>query len=386
MNPPGYIPDGPMVPEADSVDFDIDLVRDAVLENSATKYLLKLAKAGKILFCPCSEVDWQPMTRMTDLVRAFIFCGRLGGQEPFLHLQATDCLTALGNPFCFDGGGKVCHEALRELGLTDVIEGGSYCWIKRRIRSDGLVIERLLLVAFLEGDPSEVYGRLFQAPNPGPRILCAHQSDWDGSAIKAAVFRAEVSKPEVLVAKAGGLYPPWIKGLQTYSDWKGVSAYRTHHALPIPILEPRQFPNCHVSTEPLCTEMVHGGTAVHLTREQYMEFDFDPNITVLVDTDDSAVVAALQATDPMVRPLKLTGLRLEDALVALKEALASTNCDTVSTGRLGLEDEATFIGEMWEAMGVRQYMVVHTESETDNRALRGFQCDDLDPMPLGFMA
>ncbi len=321
------------------------------------------------------------MARMTDLVRAFIFCGEYGGRKPFLLLQETGCPTALGNPFCCDGYGDVCQEALRELGLADVIKGGSFRWIRRRIRSDGPVIERLLLVAFLEGDSSEVYGRLFQAPDPGPRILCAHQAEWDESAIKAAVFRTGVSKPEVLVTKTGGLYPPWIKWLQTYPDWKGVSANRTHHALPIPIFGPRQFPNCHVSTEPLCTEMVHGGTAVHLTLEQYMEFDFEPNVTVLVDTDDSAVVTALQATDPMVRPLKLTGLRLEDALLALKVVLASTNSDTVSIGRLGLEDEATFIGEMWEAMGVRQYMIVHTESEADNRALRGFQCEDLDRMP-----
>ena len=373
MHPPDYIPDG-MVPEPK--DFTPDDVLP-VLDHFTTKRLLSLAKAGNVLFCPGSEVDWQPMTRMTDLVRVFIFCGRFGGQEPFLHLQTTDCQTALGKTFCFDGYGDVCQEALRELGLADVIKGGSYQWIRRRIRSDGQVIERLLLVAFIEGDPAEVYSRLFQAPNPGPRILCAHQSDWDGSAIKAAVFRAEVSKPEVLVAKAGGLYPPWIKGLQTYPDWKGVSAYRTLHALPIPILEPRQFPNCHVSTEPLCTEMVHGGTAVHLTLEQYMEFDLEPNVTVFVDTDDAAVVAALQATDPMVRPLKLTGLRLEEALAALKAELARTNCQVVATGRLGLEDEATFIGEMWEAMGAGKQLIVHTETEADNRALRGHPCDDL---------
>ena len=90
------------------------------MDAAVTNYLLKLAESGKVLFYPDCAVDWQPMGRMTDLVRGFVFCKQRCEQEPKALFSLAHCPRMLRSLLRLEGSGDVDIDTVRKAGLLQI--------------------------------------------------------------------------------------------------------------------------------------------------------------------------------------------------------------------------------------------------------------------------
>jgi hypothetical protein len=107
----------------DDIEPTMDYVGEAI-DRGQTNYLLKLAQSGKVLFYPDCAVDWQPMARMTDVVRAFVFCKRSRDREHADLLPIAHCPKGIRSLFTRTGCGDVDIKAVRKAGIIPSLQGG----------------------------------------------------------------------------------------------------------------------------------------------------------------------------------------------------------------------------------------------------------------------
>ena len=250
-----------------------------------------------MLFYPDCVVDWQPLARMTDAVRCFLFCAKTAGQEPADIFNLANCRSkTLRSLFAKERYNDIDIGLMREAGIASV-RAGQFAFLRREIGVGREKRHRSLLVAFLEAEPVDVYNRLLDSFT-------------------------------------------WI-------------------------------------VVPIRPEIVEETHAVHLTMEQYMAHHWAGQERKIFLDAAPAAVAAIQAVDNRVRPLRLLGRPLRDALPALAEAMIEAQVRTLCTGRLGLEDEAACVGPVWSRTCPHLNLIVYCNHAWDEAAGQGFACGDL---------
>ena len=350
--------------------------------DEATRVLLENLSSGRAFFSPDPKLDWQPLARITDLVRVFIFCGRSTESIANHEITLDDCPKDLSGQFKLVRGGKVSELVLRLAGLTEVVSGGTFHWIARRLPEGCGQNDRLLLVACLNASPTELYTRLFAEIAAGPKVLGCSRLPWKGSDLWGAISSGRVGKPEFLVTNEIGLIPPWVRVHERYPDWSGSVAYRDPRLPGTRLGLPKIFFNGEIINGPFPVRpaFLGMGEAVHLTIEPFISFDWGNQIQIFLDTDSPEEIAAAHAINPAIVPLRLKGLPLSDAFPRLVEAFRNSGCHGLSVGRLGLEDEASLLAPLWYSTRIPYEFWLLVDSPSDSNAFIGYLCDDL-PVP-----
>jgi hypothetical protein len=351
------------------------------IDRGRTDYLLRLAQSGKVLFYPDCAVDWQPMARMTDVVRAFVFCKRRRDREPPDLLSVENCPKSIRSLFTRTGCGDIDIETVRRAGIIGSLQGGAYTLLTRTIEVDGEKIERMMFVASLEADPVEAYRDLFVRHGVGPKFLCLHGCGWDGE-MKDVVLNAGPAMPTYLIAKNKPYASPWLLRWQNYPYWGTTTIYQRRDQQPHPVNEMGPITNFGIANGRLRPQDGLPDYCVHLTVEEYLDNPWEgPQRKIFVDTADQQLIAAIRAQDNRVEPLRLHGLPLRDALPALAKACIKRGIETVYLSRrLGLEDEAGCVKVFWPKRFQGIVVNICTGARINADAVAGFVCDDLPPI------
>ena len=366
-------------PTDDLGDFDPLEAAERDSSEKATAVLLGNLIAGTVFLSPESSIDWQAFARTTDLVRVFVFCGESTESNAGLEITTDDCPPELRRHFDFGVRGDVDDELVRKSGLSEVLSGGSFKWLTRRLPGGYGLPNRKLLVARLNASPIELYSQLFSRAEIGPKVLCCNRTPWRGSTLHTALLSGHVGRPELLVTAGGGLNPPWVRVHERYPDWAGSTAYRDPRLPGIPLRPRQDFFNVELHNEPLPLRPAYIGDreAVHLTVEQFTSFDWGNQIQVFLDTDIPEEIAAARAINPSAIPLRLRGMPLAESFPLLVDAFVQSGCQGLSIGRLGFEDEASLLAPLWYSTRIPHQLSLFADSPSDFNAFLGYACEDL---------
>ena len=377
---------------------NVETAEDAVdryqpRELDCREILTQPKNRGDVLFCPHISIDWHLMARMSDVVHTYIFCNPKKRRNLACPPELESCFWN-NSSWKF----KLCEHfqesavdtgPLRDVLLKSPSSVVRYWTIHRTIGDtgdghdgrQGELEQRELLAICLCADPAEVYKALFPSTADGPKFLCLHGAEWDGTELKTGIDNGDVAGPRYIMGKKNRAYSAWSYCWQAYALWEGCMVYQRRQTPDHQTRPPVDYPGFTLVNQMLRPVNVPEGFGVHITLDEYMEHGWSNywNGPIFLDCADAARVAEIHADHP-VEQLCIRGKPLGQALNILSETLSHIDppLNGFCTGRLGFEDEAGCMGAVWQQ--IRQVcnhqgaLRVYCENEVDIAAVRGFDC------------
>lgn len=331
-------------------------LEEKVAEKRNAELFLKQVATGRVLFSP-GPCDWNLLTRLSDVVRTFIFCS--DGGENRAADALFNCPEQLSELFSnkADGGNLKKRDQFGAPSLGRI--RGDYVSMTRIIEVEGkTILSRDLLAVSLNVDPGTAYYTLFEVPKVAPAYVSVLHTGWEGTT-KQVLVQAGQAAPQHLIADWPGAYGPWnwlSRELRSCGK-TAVFKRRTdqeHPVIPLPQGEAIRF-----EATSLLPTTVDATDAVVLTPEAYLEnFWLGERLRIFIDSADDKLVAELRDYDRRVDALPLRGRPLREAAPALVKACQGrTRC--VHVNHLGFEDEAEGIWKGWDEICGGLRLVLH---------------------------
>ena len=351
-----------------------DLVEKAA-ETRNAELFLKQGATGRVLFCPGCLCDWNLVTRLSDVVRVFIFCSDAGENKAADALSLHNCPEQLRKLFSnnADGGDLKKRDQFGAPSLGGI--GGHYARFTRIIEVEGKpILSRDLLAVSLNADPATAYYSLFEVSKVAPAYVSVLHAGWEG-AMKQVLLQAGQSAPQNLIADWPGAYGPWNWLWRELRSWGKTAVFKRRTDPPHPVIPLNQAEAVSFEATSLAPNTIGDADAVVLSPEEFLRYYWLPErLRIFINSPDEGLIAELREYDRRVEALPLLGRPFREAAPALARACRGRTRN-VHLSHLGFEDEAEGIWKGWAETCGGPRLVLH--GRASDWASMSHPCPDL---------
>ena len=366
-------------PDLPSEDLEViseEMVKDLAEKAAETRnadLFLRQVTTGRVLFCP-GPCDWTLLTRLTDVVRTFIFCSN-GGEN-----QTADSLFNCPEQFRdlfsnnADGGNLKKRDQFGAPSLGGI--RGDYARLTRIIEVEGkTILSRDLLAVSLKVDPATAYYTLFEVPKVAPAYVSVLHAGWEG-AMKQVLLQAGQSAPQYLIADWPGVYGPWNWLWRELRSCGKTAVFKRRNDQEHPAIQLPQGEAISFETTSLAPNTIGDADAVVLSPEEFLRYYWLPErLRIFINSPDEGLIAELREYDRRVEALPLLGRPFREAAPALARACGGrTRC--VHVNGLGFEDEVEALVKGWSSTYHGLRLVLH--GRPSDWASLAFPCPNLE--------